>query len=162
MKSKLIILFFACVISTALFAKDKKDGKLRYDIENVGQEGAQRSYLVRAWIYSSSANVSIDLIKEAAIRGVIFKGYAGSPGVQGQRPLATDPATEEEKADFFSLFFSSGGEYLRYATALEDSYEVIKLGKKEYKIGMVVSVAKDDLRKALETANVIRSLSSGF
>ena len=36
-----------------------------------------------------------------------------------------------------------------------------KVGK-EYKVGCVVSVRKDDLRKALEAAGIVRGLSSGF
>jgi hypothetical protein len=38
---------------------------------------------------------------------------------------------------------------------------VIKIGK-EYKIGVIVSVQKDYLRKDLEAAGVIKGLSSGF
>jgi hypothetical protein len=37
----------------------------------------------------------------------------------------------------------------------------VRVGK-EYKVGTVVSVRKDDLRKALEAAGVIRKLNSGF
>ena len=37
----------------------------------------------------------------------------------------------------------------------------MKVGR-EYKIGVVVSVSKDALRKDLEAAGVIKGLSSGF
>jgi GTP-sensing pleiotropic transcriptional regulator CodY len=33
---------------------------------------------------------------------------------------------------------------------------------KEYKVGVTVSVSKDQLRKDLEAAGVIKSLGSGF
>jgi len=39
--------------------------------------------------------------------------------------------------------------------------ESVKVGK-EYKIGVVVSVSKDQLRKDLEAAGIIKGLSSGF
>ena len=39
--------------------------------------------------------------------------------------------------------------------------ETVKVGK-EYKVGCVVSVRKDDLRRALEAAGIIRGLSTGF
>ena len=39
--------------------------------------------------------------------------------------------------------------------------EVRKVGK-QYKVGVVVTVSKDQLRKYLEDAGVIRSLTSGF
>jgi sRNA-binding protein len=42
-----------------------------------------------------------------------------------------------------------------------DAADRIKVGK-EYKIGVIVSVMKDELRKDLEAAGVIRGLASGF
>ena len=42
------------------------------------------------------------------------------------------------------------------------SLRIIKLRAREYKIGYVVSVAKDNLRKYLEDQGVIKGLSSGF
>ncbi len=39
--------------------------------------------------------------------------------------------------------------------------EVLRVGK-EFKVGVVVSVMKDQLRKDLEAAGIIKGLSSGF
>ena len=50
---------------------------------------------------------------------------------------------------------------LKYASIMEGTTEIVKVGK-EYKVGVVVSVRKDDLRKALEAAGIIRGLNSGF
>jgi len=50
---------------------------------------------------------------------------------------------------------------MKYVTLTEGTREIVKIGK-EYKVGVVVSVAKDDLRKALEAAGVVKSLGSGF
>ena len=44
------------------------------------------------------------------------------------------------------------------AVAAEDR---MKIGK-EYKIGVIVSVNVAQLRKALEDANIVKSLTSGF
>ena len=78
-----------------------------------------------------------------------------------QRPLAKEPGVEYEKAAYFKEFFKDGGEYLKYVTLTEGTQEIVKMGK-EYKVGVVVSVAKDDLRRALEASGVIKSLGSGF
>ena len=45
---------------------------------------------------------------------------------------------------------------------LLDQVMRIKISKKEYKIGVVVSVSVASLRKDLESAGIIKSLSSGF
>ena len=42
-----------------------------------------------------------------------------------------------------------------------DAGDRVKVGK-EYKIGVLVSVSKDALRKDLEAAGIIKGLSSGF
>ena len=78
-----------------------------------------------------------------------------------QRPLVKNAGAEFEHQDYFNLFFQDGGEYMKFATYTEGTQEIIKVGK-EYKVGVVVSVAKDDLRKTLEAAGVIRKLSHGF
>ena len=63
--------------------------------------------------------------------------------------------------EYFKSFFADGGEFQKYASILGGTTEVTKVGG-EYKVGVTVSVRKDDLRKALEAAGVIRSLNSGF
>jgi len=161
MKVKLLLTIVVLCSSISILQAKDKESALRYDIECAGQEGMTGTYLVMAWVYSPKANVSTDIIKEAAIRGVLFRGYQGT-GCVSQKAMIKDAGTENDKADFFNVFFGKGGQFLNYATALEDSFEVIKLSKKEYKVGMIVSVSKDNLRKAMEDADVIKKLSSGF
>lgn len=60
------------------------------------------------------------------------------------------------------MFFGKDAAYLKYATVAADTPEIIKVNKKEYKVGYVISVMKDQLRKDLEEAGIIKSLSSGF
>ena len=38
----------------------------------------------------------------------------------------------------------------------------VKVGKNEYKVGVVISVSKDLLRKDLEAAGIIKGLGAGF
>ena len=44
---------------------------------------------------------------------------------------------------------------------MEGTTEITRLDR-EYKVGCIVSIRKDDLRKALEAAGIIRGLNSGF
>lgn len=95
------------------------------------------------------------------MHGVIFKGYGGGQGCVSQRPMANQPGVENQFKDYFDQFFANGGEFQKYASIMEGTTEIVRVGK-EYKVGVVVSVRKDDLRKALEAAGVIRKLNSGF
>jgi hypothetical protein len=55
---------------------------------------------------------------------------------------------------------------MKYVTASNDgalaSGDITKVSKREYKVNVVVSVKKDALRKDLENAGILKSLSSGF
>ena len=143
--------------------KDTED--FRYEIECVGN-GAMGTYLVKVWSYSKKPTVATEQSKKNAVHGVIFKGFAGGgQGCVAQKALASDPAIEEQKQAFFEDFFRDGGKYMKYVTVSNDGAvgegDRLKIGK-EYKIGVVVSVQKDALRKDLEAAGVIKGLSSGF
>lgn len=140
--------------------KNSETEKFQYEIEGVSN-GSQGTYLVRVWSYSSKTKLDVEISKKNAVHGVIFKGYAGAKDVRPQRPLIAAPGAEVEHADYFNLFFKDGGEYNKYVTITAGSQQVVKVGK-QYHIGVVVSVSKDALRKALEQAGVLRSLGSGF
>lgn len=162
---KLLLLAAALLVVAGASASSRKlknsdTQKFQYEIEGVNN-GLQGSYLVKVWSYSARPKADIETCKKNAVHGVIFKGYAGTQNASPQRPLIADPGTELEHAEFFDLFFKDGGEYNKYVTITAGSQEIVKVGK-QYKIGLVVSVSKDALRKALEKAGVARSLSAGF
>ena len=132
----------------------------RYEIECAGN-AVQGTYLVKVWTYSKSAAVAENQCRKNAVHGVIFKGYGGGQGCVSQRPMANNPGVEQQYKEYFDSFFATGGEFQKYASILEGTTETVRIGR-EYKVGVVVSVRKDDLRKALEAAGIIKKLNSGF
>ena len=132
----------------------------RYEIE-CGGNAIQGTYLVKVWSYSRTPSIAENQCRKNAVHGVIFKGYGGGQGCVSQRPLANTPGVETQFKDYFDSFFSNGGEFQKYASIVGGTTDVVKVGK-EYKVGVLVSVRKDDLRKALEAAGVIRRLNAGF
>ena len=164
----IITLFLVVSFSTLSVAQQRKADKdtaaWRYEIE-VFQTGVQGTYLIKVWSYSKKPDVAIDQAKKNAIHGIIFKGFTGISGVPGQSPLANSLNLEDEKADFFKPFFKDGGDYMKYVSLSNDgavaAEDRMKMGK-EYKIGVIVAVNITNLRKDLEKAGVIKSLSSGF
>ena len=163
-KFLLSLLVAACCMPTFASISQKKANKdtnqFRYEIECAGN-AIQGTYLVKVWSYSKKANVAENQCRKNAVHGVIFKGYGGGQGCVSQRPLANNPGVETQFGEYFDSFFADGGEFQKYASIMEGTTETIKVGR-EYKVGCVVSVRKDDLRKALEAAGVIRGLNSGF
>jgi len=139
---------------------DRDTNQFRYEIECAGN-AIQGTYLVKVWTYSKKASVAENQCRKNAVHGVIFKGYGGGQGCVSQRPMASNPGAETQHKEYFDSFFSNGGEFQKYASIVEGTTETVKVGR-EYKVGVVVSVRKDDLRKALEAAGIIRGLNSGF
>ena len=147
--------------------KADKDTKLwRYEVQCVGV-GNEGTKLIKVFSYSKKADVAIEQAKKNAIHAMIFQGYNGNSGsgCPTQKPLTNNPALEQEKAEYFDSFFADGGKYMKFVSVSGDgsidAADRMKVGK-EYKIGVVVSVMYDLLRKDLEAAGIIKGLSSGF
>lgn len=144
---------------------DEETKAWRYEIEPVGV-GTEGSYIIKVWSYSKSVRVAIEQSKKNAVHGIIFKGFSNKGRIPGQKPLAHDPNLENEKADFFNNFFKQGGDYLKFVTLVNNGSigpgDRIYLGKREFKIGVVVTVKVSALRQYLESQGIIKSLSSGF
>lgn len=165
MKKSLLLPFVLCALLFSSCATQKKlnveTEQFRYELECAGN-GVQGTYLVRVWTYAKSAQQAATQAKKNAVHGVIFKGFVGYNGCVSQRPLAPNPGVELEHKDFFKLFFNdTNGEYMKYVSMTSAQQEILKVGK-EYKVGVIVSVQKDALRKALENAGVIKGLNYGF
>jgi hypothetical protein len=164
-KLTLLLLFLPILMHAQARKKAEKDTRFwRYEIEGVG-EGKEGTYLVKVWSYSKKPDVAIEQAKKNAIHGIIFQGYSGSGYVSGQPPLSKSPGLENEKSDFFNGFFADGGPYLKYVSVSNDGSiageDRLKVGK-EYKIGVIVSIRKDLLKKDLQDQGIIQGLSSGF
>ena len=133
-----------------------------YEVECLGT-GMDGTQLVKVWGFGSKPDDAIYQARKNAVYAVIFKGIiTGKPGCM-QRPLVTKPGAEVQHADFFNNFFSDGGSYLRFVSQAGDgSVDRIKIDRKTYKIGVVVSVMHAQLRRELETAGIIPKLGQGF
>ncbi len=176
MKKKLVLNLFTIgllLFSVSLEAQSKKEKQAdaetlayRYELECYGT-GVQGTYSVKVWSYSKKPEIAKEQCKKNAIHGVIFKGIVSGPRCMSQPPLAGDNANlYQEHKDFFNSFFRVGGKYMQFVNITNDGTplpgDMIKVGKKEYKVGIVVSVRKDALRKYLEDEKILRKLTDGF
>lgn len=135
--------------------------RFRYDIEYC-KTASDGMVVVKVWSYSKRSDLAAAQARKNAVHGVIFRGYTGQTAAASQRPLVTDPAIESIRADFFEAFFDDEGPYMRYVSSMLDGSTEVRKIRKEYKVGVVVTVNRDLLRKHLEEAGIVRGLSSGF
>lgn len=144
---------------------DEQTREWRYEIEPV-TTGVQGTVVVKVWSYSKNPNIAMEQAKKNAVHGVIFKGIPTKDRVQGKKALVENSAKESEHADFFDSFFGDGGEYMRFVSLTNsgavEAGDIMKTDKKEYKVGVVVTVQYNDLRSFLESKGIVRKLSSGF
>ncbi len=154
---KIIFIVFAILITLVA----KAELPFQYEIECAGN-ATQGNYLVKVFVYHKKGKVTDEMLRRAAVHGVIFRGFTGGPqGCISQKPLVKNPSLEYDRNDYFSIFFKENGQANQYATVQNGTYERYKI-KKNYKVGAIVVVNKDQLRTVLEDAGLIKKLSSIF
>lgn len=152
-----ILSLLALLLFFVAGAMAKGDKMPTYDITGAGS-GTEGTLLVKVYVYSKS--VTDNDLKRAAVHGVVFRGCVGNES--GARQPAMAPATAEvDHKAYFEDFFADDGQCLNFATVVAGSYDRVKT-QKGYKSGAIIQVNKTSLRKTLEKAGVVRSLSSGF
>lgn len=159
---------FLLMLSVTINAQTRKQKKMagfvmgNYEVECMGT-GMDGTQLVKVWGYGRKPDIAAYQAKKNAVHAVVFKGInGGKPGCMS-RPLITKPGAEVQHSAYFETFFSDGGHYLNFVSQSGDgTMDRIKVSKKQYKVGVVVSVKHAALRRELETAGIINKLGGGF
>lgn len=149
-----IVMLFLVVASGAMAKGDKVP---QYDITGAGS-GTEGTVLVKVYVYGKK--VKDQDLKRAAVHGVVFRGCSGNAS-GARQPAMAGPTAEVDHAAFCERFFAADGECQGFASIVDGSYDRVKTSK-GYKVGAILQVNKASLRKELEKAGVVRSLSSGF
>lgn len=163
MKGKILLLLLALCLPFAVLAQktDINKGDVSYGLEAAGV-GAQGTNLVKLEYISKQKKVPVQVLQEYAVRGVLFKGIAAGAGSHTtQKPLCGSATAEQNHAEFFDKFFSDET-YKNYVQFVEGSLRIVAYKNKNYKATANLVVFKDQLRKDLEAAGVIKGLGSGF
>ncbi len=127
--------------------------------------GTQGTSLIKVYAYGKKSDMS-DAIYEAkrnAVHALLFRGISTGTGCD-TKPICSTDVLDKHK-DFFSEFFKPNGRFLNYVNLSSDgsiaANDRLRVGNR-YKVGVVVSVNKDGLRKDLYNAGIIKSLGSGW
>ena len=167
--SLLVIFLLTSIVGNAQLNKRKKKKKdthnFRYEIKCI-DTGSQGTVSIKVFSYSKKPKIAIEAAKRNAVHGIIFKGFPKEGKCQKKNPLSRNPNLEQEQAEFFKEFFADGGKYLKFVNASTDGAieggDISKISKREYKIGINVSVNRAALEKDLISAKIIEGLGSRF
>ena len=136
-----------------------KDSEYEIEMAEIGEPG---TLVVKVWCYNKKPNIDEQTALMNAVKGVMFKGVSDAGRMKGRRALVK--TGYDSNPEYFDSFFSNN-EFMEYAHIGVNNYvaqdDLIKI-KKNYKIGKIVVVHFNELRKRLENDKIIEGLDSGF
>lgn len=158
---KKILLFSIVLISFCCISASGQNK----DIELVQAEiGTPGTTVVTVWSYSPKATIDDDVVLENAIKGCIFNGIKENSEKRIIAKTALLPEGETASIEYFNDFFKAG-KYRDFCRLGMNGYveqgNLIKL-KRGYRIGKIVVINYDELRRKLENDGILRALDSGF
>lgn len=171
---KKIILLIMLILPVMAFSQSKRAMKKAdqmtntwvYDIELGKLSPTQGSKVVKIWSVAPNVDAAIRQAPKNAVHGIIFKGVPQNRYGAGVVALDNTSRADIGHAAFFEKFFAEGGKYMQFVTLVNNGNispgDLIKIDKKNYKVGVLVTVRYDALKKYLEEEGIIRGLSSGF
>ena len=177
---KKVVMNFAIAIASMLFVgsvtvadaqsrnkvrKLEYNSRYNYEVSTVAV-GVDGTKVVKVWGYGKKAEDAMRNAKELGVACALFRGFpAGSNGSAAPTPaIISDPNADTKYEEYFTKFFEPGGKYLQYVNYSSDAVPTdrVKVNKKTYKVGVVLSIAYDELRKEMEREGIARKLNSGF
>ena len=161
--SILFALVMLCGTASAQYPYQMYDYELSLVKENIASTAGFKVFKV--WSLSKHrGDITNEINMANAIHGLLFKGLAASDeGYQGTVP-ALVPDGYESHREYFDLFFQSG-EFKQFiqltSRGAQQAGDVVRVGRK-YKVGLLVQVNLNALRKRLEKDGIIGSAKNIF
>ena len=133
-----------------------------YEVECLGVE-LDGSQTLRVWGVGRNKKDAVEQAKKNAVRVVLFKGVRAGMSGCNTKPIVFEVNAEEKYEDYFNAFFIDGGEYSKYVSMKDEKR--VNLFKKDkdkeiskhfVKYGVTVRVLRAELKKRMESDNVIQ------
>lgn len=161
MKKLFIPFVLAAILSIDGCMAKKELGKPQAFMAEIGKPG---TVVMTVWSYNKTPKIEDEVVFENSIKCLLFEGIEADESRRMKGRPALAPGAYEYNADYFNAFFSNK-DYLPFCSIGMDGYveqgDLIKMGN-GYKIGKLVIVEYDQLRKKLVSDGIIRGLDSGF
>ncbi len=162
---KKILILLTILLTNTLIASpckkaDKETAQMRYELQAAVGQAPEGSAMVRVWTYSRKAQIAKEQAGKNAVHGILFKGYPslnhGNTRIVGREALISDASIWDTQAAYWQAFFKDGGGYQRFVSYIANGTPDFRTKvNKEYKIGIVVLVQVDALRKQLQEDGII-------
>ena len=156
----LLVLGLTWIITFATEAKDKVEAiSFNYELtrEDCPVPRDNNYVIFKVYSYGKKALLTAEAGKRNATHGILFKGLAATDR-QGRIPALMGTTPYDAHKEYFDRFFS-GTEFLQFVQETNKGFhEEIKVSGKEYKVGIIVKVNINSLRKHLEADGVLTNV----
>lgn len=168
MKRIYLVLLAFTMVATSLWAKKDETPDYDYELSSVAETSSATSgfKVFKVWSFGPKRQLlTQDICMRNAIHGLLFKGLvAMDTGTQGTVPALVPDGYDSHK-EYFDAFFGNG-EYKLFIQAssrgAQQAGDVMQVNKKRWKVGLVVQVNQNALRKRLEKDRIIESAANIF
>lgn len=158
MKKKLILFLLAVTsVTTGMAQKTSVYAYTNNTLECLGTD-LDGSQTIRVSGIGRTRAASREQCRKNAVWAVIFKGVTGGIGNCNLRPLINEPNAAEKYEEYFNIFFTDNGEYLKYCS-MEDNkkYSQKKAKAKTHaNYTYTVRVLRPELRQRLIDDGVLK------
>ena len=168
MKHILLAIIILLSFSLGAQAQKKKIVGYNYELSLVKENAASASgfKIFKVWSYAKKKEVlTQEICMRNAIHGILFKGLAASDvGTQGNFP-ALCPEGYDAHKEYFDGFFGSGDfkQFIQLTSkGAQQAGDVVKTASKEWKVGLLVQVNVNALRKRLQKDGIIEGVKDIF
>lgn len=171
MKTFLFFVFVVVLMAgEAVTAQKRSERKAAFNssynyeiqIMAVGMDGTK---VYKVWGYGKKVEDAILNAKRSAVAAAIFKDVPGRSGVEGSPAICPESDAADVHAGYFDSFFAYGGSWQNYVNLTSDAApsgkDRLKM-KDGYKVGVIVQVLYDNLRKDLEKTKITKAMDSLF
>ena len=144
------------MVTTSLWAKKDETPDYDYELSSVKETASATSgfKIFKVWSYATKRQLlTQDICMRNAIHGILFK------------VPAMIPDGYESHKEYFDTFFESG-EFKQFiqltSRGAQQAGDVMQINKKRWKVGMLVQVNINALRKRLEKDHIVESAANIF
>lgn len=158
-------IFIVVLLLTSCSSSKRMSSDIKpYSIETMGV-GNDGTYVVKVTDYFRTVDEKayLDCLKKDAVHSVIYHGVPAGNGSMKQPALMTEDTRIDGNEQALHEFFEQK-QYQSFVSSIVNSSKTITKikGSKNYKISVIMSVDKDDLRKYLIDNGIIKSLDYLF
>lgn len=164
MRSKMKKLLLASISLTfciSAYSQTSSSAYYEYEAECLGTE-LDGSQTLRVWGIGRNKKDAVEQAKKNAVRVVVFKGIKSGLSGCNLRPIIMEVNAEEKYEDYFNIFFTDKGEYLKYVSMKDEKRTGLFTKDKEketskhfVKYGVTVRVLRSELKKRFEQDNIL-------